>query len=279
MTQEQRYFIKTYYIGDNYHGSQRQPDRDTIEGAILNALVEKNYINNEGGSRFEAASRTDRDVSSRGAVFSFISSKKFYPEELNSALPIDIGVWSYSIVPLDYLPRWNAISRHYKYIFDLPVSYYEENSNFNINLIKRGCELLKGRHDFVNFSKKDKNIEKETVKDLDIVDFSVLNNYIVIDFHSKSFLRQQVRRMIKKLIDLGNNEINLEEFNDLFDSEKEFSYKPADPKGLILWDIYYPEVVNFIENKKGLERMSNYFNDRFNISSFRTLFFEVIKEK
>ncbi len=279
MQEKQRYFVKTYYIGDNYYGSQRQDREESIEGAIITALKEKDYIKDEKESIFEAASRTDRFVSARGAVFSFISQKKFYPEELNTVLPLDIGVWSHAVVPLDYMPRRKAISRQYKYVVEHSIHWYEKNFDFNIDLIRKGCELLQGRHDFVNFAKKDKNNEKNTVKDLQTIQFSILNNYIVIDLISRSFLRQQVRRMVKKLIELGTNVISIEEFNSLLDPTKSFSYKPASAKGLILWDVQYTPEIVFTSNNKGLQRMVQFFNENYNNSHFKMQFFDLLREK
>ncbi len=274
MKDKQRYFIKYYYLADQYFGSQRQKHKKTIEGILINALLEKSYIKNEGDSGFEAASRTDRLVSARGAVVSFKMYKKFYPEELNSALPEDIGVWAYAKVPIDYKPRWNAVCRHYKYIFNYSLSHFRANSEFDVDLIKEGCNLLKGKHDFVNFSKKEK--EKTTIRDLDDLKITILNDFLILDFYSKSFLRQQIRRIIRKLVELGTKEITLDQFKLLFNPMKSFSYKPYSPDGLILWDIIYPKEVDFIENIKGKERMCNFFKKKYNFSLFRTNFFSIL---
>ena len=37
------------------------------------------------------------------------------------------------------------------------------------------------------------------------------------------------------------------------------SYQPADPKGLILWDVKYDEKIKFIEDVKSKERRNNFF--------------------
>lgn len=276
MKSAQRYFIKMYYLADHYLGSQRQKEENTIEGILIKKLIDKSYIENESKSGFEAASRTDRFVSARGAVFSFITQKSFYPEELNSALPNDIGVWSVAKIPIDYKPRRNAICRHYKYIFEYPISYLVKNSEFDIDLIKQGCDLLQGRHDFINFAKKEK--DKNTVRDLVDIKLSIKNEFLVMDFYSKSYLRQQIRKMIKKLIELGTRKITLKEFKFLFNPMKSFSYKPHSPNGLILWDVKYPKEVNFIENKKGKERMFNFFEEKLNYNIFRLNFFNILKD-
>jgi tRNA pseudouridine38-40 synthase len=277
MELEQRIFIKIYYLADQYYGSQRQNIKQTIEGVVLDALKDKSYIKNVDESGFEAASRTDRFVSARGAVFSFITQKKFYPEELNSALPEDIGVWAHTMVPLEFKPRRNAICRHYKYILSYPVTCLQKKNGFDLSLIKEGCKLLEGKHNFINFAKKEK--EKETIKDLDEVKFSIFNDYLVLDFYARSFLRQQIRKMIRKLVEFGSKKITLDEFKSLFNPMKSFSYKPYSPNGLILWDIIYPENIIFIENENGKERKDKFFYNKYLYSQFETNFFNILRER
>ncbi|MCK4780655.1 MAG: hypothetical protein KAT57_10725, partial [Candidatus Lokiarchaeota archaeon] len=68
-----------------------------------------------------------------------------------------------------------------------------------------------------------------------------------------------IRRIIKKVLDLGMCKILYEDFMKLFDSSKIISYQPADPKGLILWDIKYNDNIKFIEDLKSKARMNNFF--------------------
>jgi len=86
-----------------------------------------------------------------------------------------------------------------------------------------------------------------------------MDDYIIFDFKSRAFLRQQVRRMVKKILELGAGEINYEEFLQLFDDSVENSYQPADPKGLILWDIKYDDNIKFKVDLKSRKRLNNYF--------------------
>jgi len=248
-----------YYIGkQKYHGSQRQSDFLTIEDQLIDILIKRNYIDDLERVEFEFASRTDRYVSARGAVFSIIPKKKPILMEINSFLPREMGLWASCPVPLNYSPRYNAVSRHYRYIFPEPLDYLISEYNFNIGLVKKACSQLEGIHNFQNFSKRDNTIEN-TVRELNCVNMKINNDIIFIDFISKAFLRQQIRRIIKKLMELGKNEISFEEFLNLFDTKEFISYEPANPNGLILWDIKYDSKIKFQINKKSVERMQKYF--------------------
>ncbi|MFX0005433.1 MAG: tRNA pseudouridine synthase A [Promethearchaeota archaeon] len=254
-----KFLFKIYYIGTNeYFGSQRQPNLKTIEECILNALISKGYIQDTEKSKFEFASRTDRYVSARGACFTCITEREPTLMEINTALPKEIGIWAYSEVPMEFISRFGAILRHYVYIVPYPISYFKKTSGIDIDLMKKACKDLEGNHDFENFSKKEDD-KIVTIRDMNLVSLSIYDGYLVFQFKSRAFLRQQVRRMVKKVLELGINEISYKEFLDLFDVSNKFSYQPADPQGLILWDIKFNENIDFIVDPKSKERMDNYF--------------------
>ncbi|MFX0074835.1 MAG: tRNA pseudouridine synthase A, partial [Candidatus Hermodarchaeota archaeon] len=192
-----RYLFKFYYIGSKkYYGSQRQLNYDTIEQSLITALQKKNYIHDIKQSGFEVASRTDRYVSARGSAFSFSTDKAPNLMEINSVLPKHIGVWAFAKIPLDFLSRFNAVVRHYKYF----IPYAQKS--YDIKMMKKACKTLEGRHDFKNFSKYDKD-EDKTVRDLMQASLKIDGDFIIFDFKSRAFLRQQIRRMIAKILEIG----------------------------------------------------------------------------
>lgn len=277
MMEKSKYLLKMYYIGKSkFFGSQRQSNFLSIEECILRALVKKKYIQNIRLSGFEAASRTDRFVSARGACFTCILEKKPVLMEINSALPNEIGIWAYTKVPLNFSSRYNAILRHYIYLVPTPLSYLQKNNSLNIEAMHNACRFLEGRHDFVNFSKRDKS-EVNTERDMNSVNLSIEADFIIFQFKSKAFLRQQVRRMVKKVIELGMGEILLDDFIQLFDSSQNISYQPADPRGLILWDVVYDEKVNLIEDFKSKERMESFFLKRKFYFNFKHQLFNLLQ--
>ena len=254
-----RYIFKFYYIGKKkYHGSQRQPDYLTIEDCLLNALKERKYIIDDKKSGFEVASRTDRYVSARGSSFSFESEKKPILMEINSALPKNIGIWGYSKVPNDFFSRYNALYRHYKYIITSSKIFRGGMTSNNLNEMIKACKEFEGRHDFSNFSKQEKDNEK-TIRDIMLASLRLNGDFLIFDFKSRAFLRQQIRRMVAKIFEIGLEIITFEEFLDLFNPSKTYSYQPANPLGLILWDINYGKKIQFIIDTKSQERMNKFF--------------------
>lgn len=266
-----RYIFKFYYIGlKKYFGSQRQANLTTIEDRLIIALQEKDYIIDVKRSGLEVASRTDRFVSARGSAFTFMPNKVPILMEINSALPKHIGLWAYAKVPNEFTSRFNAEFRHYKYI-----TPYSEKS-LDLKSMKEACKILEGRHDFRNFSKQNKEEEK-TVRDLIEASMKKVDGFIIFDFKSRAFLRQQIRRMVAKILEVGRGIISIEDFLDLFDTTKSISYKPADPSGLILWDISYGSKVQYILDKKSTDRMEEYFRKKEKIYASKTKLFSLLQ--
>lgn len=278
MSRKKKFFFKLYYIGkEKYYGSQRQDDVLTVEDKLIEILKKRGYISDEIQSEFQFASRTDRYVSARGGVFSVIPNKEPICMEINSYLPKDIGIWALAHAPINYSPRFNAISRHYRYIVPKSLSYLRKHHNFNLDLFKKACSQLEGTHDFQNFSKREISI-KNTTRTLDEVNLEIINDTLIIDFISEAFLRQQIRRMIKKLLEVGMGEIKFEDFLNLFDSSNFISYESANPIGLILWDIHYDSNVDFREDKKSVERMNTYFLEQKHQNWLKYKLFSCLKE-
>jgi len=113
---------------------------------------------------------------------------------------------------------------------------------------------------------------------MDSVSLSVLNDYIVFDFKSRAFLRQQVRRMVRKILELGIGDINYEQFLKLFDDSIEMSYQPADPKGLILWDVKYDDIIKFKIDLKSKERLNHYFLIQENRYAHKQQLFRILQQ-
>jgi tRNA U38,U39,U40 pseudouridine synthase TruA len=122
----------------------------------------------------------------------------------------------------------------------------------------RACKTFEGRHDFRNFSKREKETEK-TIRDITLASLKLERNFLIFDFKSRAFLRQQIRRMVAKIFELGLERVSFEEFLDLYNPTKSYSYQPFDPLGLILWDVNYGKKIKFAFDAKSIARMNKFF--------------------
>ena len=265
MKELKRYLIKIWYIGSNYAGSQRQPEKRTVEGELLKALKKAKYLAEIQVSSFKAAARTDAGVHAREAAFCFNSTKKIYIQRIESFLPEDIGVIGYHEVNIEFHPRWEVEMKEYKFVYVL-----KEGENPSLNLMNEALKFYEGNHDFRLFSKTDASKKNKltnlTMNKACVSNFNEDKQLIVFHFQSKSFLWQQIRRTIAFILMIGNGKANLNDLKVKLDP-KSFNNpsikrnKPIEPGGLILWKIDFPEKFNFNFEKKSSKKRYKFIKE------------------
>ena len=121
------YRLTIQYNGKNYSGWQIQPNTDTIQQQIEQAIqiITKEKINLIGSGR------TDAGVHALGQVANFriedeLNINKFQ-HSLNSILPTDIAITDISEVDEKFHARYDAKRRSYLYIINsMKSSFYKD---------------------------------------------------------------------------------------------------------------------------------------------------------
>ena len=110
-----RYKLTLAYDGGNFFGSQRQANKRTVQGEFEKALMKLGWT----GRSVLLAGRTDTGVHAAGQV---ASADLDWPHTdgdlvraLNSSLPADMSVKYAQMVDENFHPRFDALSRHYRY--------------------------------------------------------------------------------------------------------------------------------------------------------------------
>ncbi|MHA1112285.1 MAG: tRNA pseudouridine(38-40) synthase TruA [Promethearchaeota archaeon] len=263
MPEKNKYTLfKVYYFGEHYHGSQRQPKLPTIEGKLLNALNNKGYLSDEHykDQIIHSAGRTDAGVHSRGMTYGFYTQRDvFYPIEVNTSLPEEIIIWSSGSSDLNddnspkVHPRYQALQRHYKYFF------LDSQHVLNLDIVHETIDNLTGTHDFRNFSKFEQ--DKNTVRTVDQISVETVGNLWIFDFKAKSFLWNQIRKMVRVIIQIGSKQWLSEVLISLFnprDLKYALKVEPVSPNGLILWDVTYPSHMEFQHCKKSIQKLNSH---------------------
>jgi tRNA pseudouridine38-40 synthase len=223
-----RYAFKVAYFGKDFHGSQYQPNVRTVEGEILKALEN---LGIKTSIRF--AGRTDAGVHAFGQVFSFDADEKIFPRILNSELPEDITTWAWAKVGDDFDPR-KARSRTYMYIMF--------GENYDISCMRKAIKLLKGTHNFSNFTKKFGEGEN-CVRTIYSAEIRADREFIIFEIEGNAFTWNMVRCIISALTEVGKKHRNVEWFEKLLHPEKHKErIEPAPPYGLVLKDVKYDDV-------------------------------------
>ncbi len=228
-----RVALKVAYLGNEYHGFQRQPNLLTVEGELIKALEEASIIDDLEKSHFRIGGRTDRGVHALGNVISFISKEKVIPNQINSHLPPSIRIWGMAPVPFGFKPRY-AHCRHYRYIM---VDHFLKP--LNIDKMIEASQIFRGKHNFYNFAKRS---EKNPQRRIDKILVSEHDHHVVVDVWGESFLWNMVRRMVRVLLNVGLENMEVEQVERLLHPENPANINPMPPEGLILMNIQYKNI-------------------------------------
>lgn len=118
---------------------------------------------------------------------------------------------------------------------------YIHNVREKLDLDKmRECaELLIGTHDFQSFTSL-KTKTKSTVRTINYITISEIDNTIEIDINGNGFLWNMVRIILGTLIEAGKENLNKDEMLVILNAKKRADAGPMVPaKGLFLKDVEY----------------------------------------
>ncbi|MCX6665663.1 MAG: tRNA pseudouridine(38-40) synthase TruA [Euryarchaeota archaeon] len=242
-----RIALKFAYDGQKFDGYARQPNRKTVEGELLNALITQGFIDGAKTSCFRSASRTDKGVSALGNVIAVNTdtSKERVIQELKEKIP-HIFVYGIQNVDSDFYPRYAKL-RIYR--------YYLENKGFVVDDVLSAAAIFTGEHNFKNFARVEEG--KNPKRTIDAIVVSDENKFLVFDFYAQNYLWNQIRRLISSIEKVGLKKLTNKHLSDaLNDPEKkvDFGLSPAEP--LILKDIVYD--FGFEYNKNTEQRLCDF---------------------
>lgn len=257
--------LKIGYEGTGFSGSQIQPDKRTVEGELLKVLLETGVIKDTNAANLSASGRTDSGVHASSQVVSFFADnpKMAIPRILNSKLPRDIWAWAYAEVPDDFDPRRHAVHRKYRYVLNA--------DEYDISKMRKAANLFIGEHDFLNFSKKDKNNPVTTVRTVKKLDIRSQGPVIKIDIVANAYLWNMIRKIVSALTLVGSGARDIEWISKMLDPENfEEGIEPAPAYGLIFLDIKYDPEPEWIIDNYAVKHTNDYFTkeaDRYRVIS------------
>ena len=251
----QRWALLLQYDGSDFAGSQRQPDRPTVQGALESALVE--LTGSE--TRVSLAGRTDAGVHATGQVASFLTSRSVeemagrrWVRGINHFLPTSVAAQAAAPVAISFDPRRDAIARQYRYLVrlaDQRQPLWEDRAwtvrrTVSAELARAGLEVLHGGHDFAAFTPP--TADRSTWRTLDEALLNVSEDGLTwqFTFVAQSFLQHQVRRMMGAIVDVARGHRSVDQLQQLLDEARPGSAGPTAPaSGLTLAAIVYDSPV------------------------------------
>jgi tRNA pseudouridine38-40 synthase len=218
--------FRVSYIGTRFFGSQMQAAHRTVEGEFVAACRRLDLFADFREAGFLSAGRTDRGVHARGQVVAFSTE---YPDRaisaLNIQLPPDCWCTGYAEVPYEFHPRYDALSRTYRYYFAAPVT--------DITAMARAAQDFSGSHNFTNLARvKEKNPHRTVLA----IRVAEEEGFVYLEVTADSFLWHQVRCMATALWQVGAGEVEKDSIPLLLKQEDERAIPPAPAEGLILWE-------------------------------------------
>jgi len=231
------------YDGRPYHGFQRQPDVDTVEGRLRSALVRLGVCERGDGlpERYAAAGRTDAGVSARAQTVAFDAPEWLSPAAFNGELPDDIRVWASADVPAEFHATHDATERTYTYYLYAPSDVDRPGDRaVDDERWAEAVAALAGHHDFHNLTSD----ETGTERPVDI-DWAREGQFLVVRLTAGGFCRQLVRRLVSLAAAVAEGSEPLSKIDRILSPEPVSGpdgVAPASPDPLVLTDVSYSGV-------------------------------------
>ena len=241
-------FLRFAFLGESFHGTQKQPHDQTIQG-LFEELLSRIYGQDV---KVTIASRLDRGVHALDFAITFDLPNDSISDDhlfyyLKRSLGKDVFLKEMRKADDSFSPRYDCLDKQYLYLIQEkknpllnPLSYSPKYP-LDIEKLVNTLSLMKGKHDFRYFStpEDDDNTILE-MKDVSVVEEDGL---IKIRFVSKSFLRYQVRFMVGSGISVAIDRLDIHDVMDALEMKKELPIKyKAEPQGLFLEKINYPDI-------------------------------------
>ena len=241
------------YDGQPYYGFQRQPDVETVEDAVLDALRALDVLGagTDTPPGYAAAGRTDAGVSARAQTVAFEAPDWLTPAALNSELPADVRSWASADAPEGFHATHDAASRTYTYDLHAPDA--------DDGRAREALDGLAGEHDFHNLTPD----ETGTVRTLS-TELRRDGDFLVVALTADGFARQLVRRVVSVVAEVARGEADGDRVERVLSAEPlsgPAGVAPAPALGLVLTDVTYPSL-SFSVDEDAAESARTVFGTR-----------------
>ncbi len=235
------------YDGSAYHGWQKQPQQDSVQGELESALQQLTQT----VVPITGAGRTDAGVHALGQSAHFDTNMSLSPSRwvraLNALLPRDIAVNRAEIVDDNFHARFSAISKTYRYQIlnakeHAPLSRcHRVHIHYDLKLqkMRAAAKALSGLHCFTSFCAAGSVVPDHNI-DLDQIKIQKTGDVINITLSARRFLKYMVRNIVGFLIEVGREKRSPDEIEDIFNALDRKTAGPTAPAhGLILVEVKY----------------------------------------
>lgn len=241
-----RYFITFAYNGTGFHGSQTQPNGNTVQAEMEAAFA--TILRYAVPLTF--AGRTDAGVHAEAMVAHFDVPKALpvnFGARLNNLLPPAIAIREIRQVTDEAHARFDATERTYYYRITtrkdpfLYINHTRVAPGLDFEAMNKAAELLVGKQDFASFCRTHTDV-KTTICDVREARWVQVNEseaYFVIS--ADRFLRNMVRAVVGTLFEIGKGRMDASLLASIIASHDRCQAGHSAPaEGLSLVTIIYP---------------------------------------
>lgn len=242
-----RYFITFTYRGTDFHGSQTQPNGNTVQAEMEAAFA--TILREPVALTF--AGRTDAGVHAEKMVAHFDREEALpvnFAARLNNLLPASIAIRDLQRVTAEAHARFDATARTYRYRITtrkdpfLCFTHTRVAPGLDYEAMNRAAALLIGKQDFASFCRVHTDV-KTTICDVREARWVQENGteaYFVIS--ADRFLRNMVRAVVGTLFEVGRGKMDETQFGEVIRAHNRCSAGHSAPaEGLSLVEIIYPQ--------------------------------------
>ncbi len=253
-----RYFISLAYNGKYFHGWQIQPNGNSVQATLENALslLLKNTIQVTGAGRTDAGVHAKKMV----AHFDTLHPIQAIPNligKLNSFLPKAIVIYHIWEVNSQAHARFDAIARKYEYHVTTCKNPFTHDfavkiaADINFETMNMAAKMLFQYTDFTSFSKLHTDVKTNNCKIHQAEWIQTSNTDWVFVIEADRFLRNMVRAIVGTLFEVGKGKIDPSKFANIIEQKnRNLAGSSVPAHGLFLVDVRYP---NEIENPQPLK--------------------------
>lgn len=238
------------YLGTDFHGWQRQPQRRTVQAElekVLASIIDRPVT-------IHGAGRTDAGVHAAAQVAHFdysgpIPASK-WAKIINSRLPKDILILASAQVPRDWHARFSAVWRRYRYtiytdktpnLFINSLAWHYYHRPLQESLIQEALDPLIGRHHLSAFRRAGSE-RKHSWVEVQVAKCYRHGSFVRLEIQANGFLYGMVRLLVGMLVEVGTQKRSPESFTEIWVNQKREEVKYSAPaKGLCLLRVGYPE--------------------------------------
>jgi tRNA pseudouridine38-40 synthase len=242
-----RYFITFTYRGTDFHGSQTQPNGNTVQAEMEQAFA--TILRTPVALTF--AGRTDAGVHADKMVAHFDVEKAVpanFAARLNNLLPDSIAIRDLQRVTDEAHARFDALERTYHYRITMRKDPFacqtrtRVKEGLDFEAMNEAAQILLGKQDFASFCRVHTDV-KTTICDVREARWVVENEYeAYFVITADRFLRNMVRAVVGTLFEVGRGKMTQAQLADIIAAKDRCKAGHSAPaEGLSLVEIKYPK--------------------------------------